>query len=311
MTSHTWNPTGQQFTVRQGDDSLIVTEVGATLRDLVLDGIRVAETFPEDALPTSSQGAVLVPWPNRVRDGRWSLAGSDGTHTVQQLDLTEPAKQNASHGLLRTQAYTVSDSDAASITLSARIHPQRGYPFSLATSVRYALTGRGLEVTHTIVNHGTTSAPVGVGTHGYYRIGELDSDDLTLTSTGRAVIEVDERMNPVRTVPVPPEKDLRTGRRVGELSLDDAYTELDVVGDSIRHVLSTDDGRAVTVWADPAFAWVQFYTSDRVRGDGSRSIAIEPMTMPADALNSGDGVTWIAPGESWSGRWGVTYRATE
>ncbi|QPZ37411.1 aldose 1-epimerase family protein [Paramicrobacterium chengjingii] len=306
-----WNPTGTSFTVTRGSSSLIVTEVGATLRDLVLDGVRVAETFAEDGAPTSSQGAVLVPWPNRVRDGQWVLEGADGQRTVQQLDLTEPARHNASHGLLRTQAYTLSESDPSSITLSADIHPQRGYPFSLATSVRYALGDAGLTVTHTIANHGTTAAPVGVGTHGYYRIGDIDSDQLTLTSSGESLIEVDERMNPVRTVPVPAHKDLRQGRRVAELSLDDAYTRLHDSNDRVEHELAADDGRTVSVWAEAAFAWVQFYTSDRVRADGTRSIAIEPMTMPADAFNSGDGVAWVHPGETWTGCWGVTYRATQ
>ncbi|WP_166980914.1 aldose 1-epimerase family protein [Paramicrobacterium fandaimingii] len=306
-----WNPTGTSFTVARGPSSLIVTEVGATLRDLVLDGVRVAETFAEDAAPTSSQGAVLVPWPNRVRDGRWTLETADGQRTVQQLDLTEPARHNASHGLLRTQGYVVSDSDAASITLSAAIHPQRGYPFSVATSVRYALSDAGLTVTHTITNHGATAAPVGVGTHGYYRIGDIDTDELTLTSSGAALIEVDERMNPVRTVPVPEHKELRAGRRVAELSLDDAYTQLHVSADRVEHELAADDGQTVTVWAEAAFAWVQFYTSDRVRGDGTRSLAIEPMTMPADAFNSGDGVAWVQPGDTWTGCWGVTYRATQ
>ena len=37
-----------------------------------------------------------------------------------------------------------------------------------------------------------------------------------------------------------------------------------------------------------------------------RAVAVEPMTCPPDALNSGDGLVRLAPGESWTGAWGVT-----
>ncbi|PFG30748.1 aldose 1-epimerase family protein [Paramicrobacterium agarici] len=301
-SSQTWNPTGQQFTLTGARDSLTVTEVGATLRELVLNGTQVLETFAEDALPLSAQGNVLVPWPNRVRDGKWTLDG-----TTQQLDITEPKFGNASHGLLRTQPYALVEQDAASITLAADIHPQRGYPFSLETSIRYALTGGGLEVTHSIANRGTRRAPVGIGTHGYYRIGDVDTDDLTATSTGTTVIDVDDRMNPTGVSGVPPEKDLRAGRAVRELNVDTAYTGLALNEGRYEHSLTASDGRALTVWGDEQFGYVQFYTSDRIRSDGTRSLAIEPMTMPANAFNSGEGLRWIEPGETWTARWGVTF----
>ncbi|SEB95866.1 aldose 1-epimerase [Paramicrobacterium humi] len=302
MSTQPWNPTGQQYTIENGRDRLVATEVGATLRELELNGTAVLEDFGSDAAPVASQGNVLVPWPNRVRDGVWQLDGEN-----QQLDISEPKFHNASHGLLRTQPYRVAAQDAASITLAADLHPQRGYPFSLATSVRYALTGAGLEVAHTIANRGARPAPAGIGTHGYYRIGDIDTDELTVTSTGATVIEVDERMNPTGTAPVPADKDLRGGRPVRGLEVDTAYTDLDADGDRFEHSLAASDGRTLTVWGDEQFRWVQFYTSDRIRGDGTRSLAIEPMTMPANAFNSGDGLRWIAPGETWTARWGVTF----
>jgi aldose 1-epimerase len=58
------------------------------------------------------------------------------------------------------------------------------------------------------------------------------------------------------------------------------------------------------VWADPDFKWVQVYTPDNYPGRG-RAVAIEPMTCPPDALNSGVDLLWLEPGESWAGRWGL------
>jgi aldose 1-epimerase len=32
------------------------------------------------------------------------------------------------------------------------------------------------------------------------------------------------------------------------------------------------------------------------------------MTAPADALNSGEGLRWLAPGETWHLSWGIRYQ---
>lgn len=304
MNAQPWNPTGQQFSLANDHVSAIVTEVGATLRDLVVDGVRIVEAFAEGDIPRMSQGAMLVPWPNRVRDGVWNHEGNE-----QQLDLTEPDRHNAIHGLLKGVAYTVSARDAASVTLSAAIHAQHGYPFSLDTSIQYVVTDDGLEVLHTLTNHGATAAPVGLGSHGYYRIGDIEVNELTITSRAATLIDVDDRLNPVGKSPVPAEKDLRTSPKVRDLNLDDAYDGIELTNGRYEHVLKAPDGRTVTVWGDEQHPFLQVFTTSRLRADAGRSIAIEPMTMPADAFNSGDGLRWLEPGETWTARWGVVYGA--
>jgi aldose 1-epimerase len=72
----------------------------------------------------------------------------------------------------------------------------------------------------------------------------------------------------------------------------------------VRHVLTGPDG-GVQLWADPDFKWVQVFTPGEFPGRG-RAVAIEPMTCPPDALNSGVDLITLAPGESWAGRWGIT-----
>lgn len=305
MSTSEWYPTGHQIELAAGRVSAVVTEVGAFIRRLSVDGVEIVEDFPADALPKQSQGAILVPWPNRVRDGKWSLDGEP-----QQLDISEPKFGNASHGLLRNTAYAVERIADDHVVLRAPIHPTRGYPFSLATEVEYALAEDGLLVTHRITNHGRAAAPVGVGAHPYLRIGDTPTAELTLTSTGATVVVVDERSNPVGTAPVPAEKDLRDGARVGDLDLDDAYTDLDAVDGRFEHVLAAPDGSTVTLWADETFRWMQAFVSTKLR-PGGVALAVEPMTMPADAFNSGDGLTWLAPGDTLEVRWGIRADLTE
>ena len=88
------------------------------------------------------------------------------------------------------------------------------------------------------------------------------------------------------------------------LPLDDAFTDLVPVDGRVEHIIAAPDGSTVTVWADEVFAWVQAFTSTTLR-PGRIALAVEPMTMPADAFNSGHGLTWLPPGETLAARWGI------
>lgn len=301
-------PTGEQLVLEtstsSGELTAVVTTVAAGLRALSLDGIELVPTFGEDRTPPAAAGIVLAPWPNRIRDGRWSHDGVD-----HQLAITEPALGNAIHGLLRFTEYRVVAQDRDSVTLEATIFPQSGYPFLIETAVHYELVSDGLRVTHRLENVGAEAAPVALGTHPYVKIGGVPTAELELRIEADSHIEVDERKLPTGEVPVDGTPwDLRDGRRVGELSLDDAFGELASDEDGvIEHVLTAPDGRSVAVWADDDFAYVQAYTTDRFPGE-ELAIAIEPMTAPAEAFNSGRGLRWLGPGEQWELSWGIRFR---
>jgi aldose 1-epimerase len=104
--------------------------------------------------------------------------------------------------------------------------------------------------------------------------------------------------------------DLRAGRLVADLDLDDAWTGLHMSDGGSTHTLSAPDGRTVSLWADEQFGYLQVFTTRRYpAGDGfSTAIAVEPMTAPADALNSGAGLRWLEPGQDWSASWSIRYR---
>lgn len=302
-------PTGEQFEITRetpaGQAHAVITQVAASLRGYSVGGIDLTQPYPEDSTPPSSVGIVLVPWPNRVRDGKWTLNGQE-----QQLALTEPERHNAIHGLLHFSPYSLAERDDASVTLAATVYPQPGYPFLLDTSVRYELVDDGLTVTHTISNAGTADAPVAVGTHPYFQIGDVPTADLTLTVTASTHFEVDDRLNVVGEHPVEgTQYDLRGGKRVGDLHLDDGWGDVEIVDGRGTQTLEAPDGRTVSMWGDDHFRYVQVYTSRTLKTlkEGEMAIAIEPMTAPTDALNSGTGLKWLAPGETWSVSWGIRH----
>lgn len=298
------DPTGVRHRLSSANGSAEITQVGAALRALRIGDIDLVPGYADTRATPAASGVVLVPWPNRVRDGRWSQRGTD-----YQLAISEPALGNASHGLLRFTPYREVSHTAASVTLAAEVFPQTGYPFHLDTHVTYTLTDTGLDVHHTITNIGADAAPVALGTHPYLCISDVATADLELHVDADTWFRLDERNLPIAEEPVDAAHDLRTPRRVGDLTLDTAYGQLRRGADGrIRGALRAPDGRSVELWADTGFDYLQVYTTDRYPGH-ELAVAIEPMTAPADALNSGQDLRWLAPGEAWELSWGVTYSA--
>lgn len=299
--------TGEQHVLRLDDGGRVVTavvaELAASLRQVRVDDVDLVQDYAPDAPPPGASGIVLVPWPNRIRDGRWTLDG-----TVQQLDLTEPATGNAIHGLLRNTGYRVTDRSEAAVTLSSSVFPQHGYPFHLDVAIRYALTPDGLDVTYGVHNVGEGTAPFGVGSHPYLRVGDTPTKDLVVTVSGDRMLVTDDRSLPIGEEAVDGSaRDLRGGAALRDLTLDTTYTGLAEVDGRVRHRLSAPDGTAVELAADPVFRWAQVFTNDvYATADGLiDAVAIEPMTCAPDALNSGDGLQWLEPGEQWVGGWSL------
>lgn len=295
------SPTGRQIHLTRDGVSAQIAQVGASLRGLAVGDVDLISRYPEDIPTPSCSGVVLAPWPNRIRDGVWR-DGDEASSTLQRLAITEPKLHNASHGLLRFTAYEIEEADAAA-TLRATIHPQTGYPYEIATSVTYTLTDAGIQVTHALTNRSDAPAPVALGTHPFVTIGDVDPRDLVLRVPAANQFETDERMLPIETVPAPEE--LRTGVRLGDITLDTGFTDLARGDDGrVRHSLTAPDGRRLTLWQGEGFDFVQVYTTAAYPGQ-QLAVAIEPMTAPADAFNSRLGLRRLATGETWTVSWGI------
>ncbi|MDO9397304.1 MAG: aldose 1-epimerase family protein [Herbiconiux sp.] len=302
-------PTGDQYPLRLEAEgrvvTAIVTQVAAGLRALEVDGVALVETFPESSTPPGAAGIVLVPWPNRVAGGRWTLNGA-----AQQLDITEPKTGNAIHGLLRSTGYRVIERHEARVLQGATVYPQHGYPFLLDTTVEHALTADGLTVTHTVTNASAEAAPVAVGAHPYLRVGDVPVGDLVLTVDAATRFLTDDRQIPVSEEAVAgTDFDLTQGVRVGELAIDHGYGGVRAQDGRSVQSLTAPDGRGVELWADESFGFVQVFTPTVFQAPEGprRAVAIEPMTAPANALNSGEGLRWLEPGERWELAWGIRF----
>ncbi|MBX9245683.1 aldose 1-epimerase family protein [Actinotalea ferrariae] len=300
---------GHQVQLVLDDQEVTVTDVGAKVRRYAVGGRDVFTPFGEDEVAPAGHGAVLAPWPNRIRDGRYTVDGQE-----LQLDISEPDLGTALHGLVMWQRWEVLGSvDEAHVaghaaTLRLRLAPSPGYPFDLLLQVTYRLTAAGLHVQTTATNLGTRPAPYGVGFHPWLSPGGASLDECTVRLDAATRVTVDERLLPTGTEPVAGDYDLRTPRSLRGLDLDDAY--LDVIRDEdglswIR--VEGPDGRTAAVWMDESMDAWQICTGDHISPERVRrtGVAAEPMSCIADAFRTGDRLVHIAPGESHEVTWGA------
>ena len=305
--------TGEQFHLSRqssrGAVTATIAQLAAGIRSLSLDGVDLVEPYAEDRIAPMGAGVVLVPWPNRIKNGVWLLDGRE-----QQLDITEPGFSNASHGLLRNAGYALVERSDDAVTLGATVFPQHGYPFLLDTGVRYQLVENGMTVTHRLRNDSANAAPVAVGTHPYLKIGDVPTTDLTIRVAADTYFETDSQQIPVAEHSVDGGHfDLRGGRRVAELNMNSGFGGVQRHDGVSRHFLTAPDGRSLELWADDNFGYLQVYTPNTfpTLSGPALAVAIEPMTAPANAFNSGQSVRWLQPGEEWTLSWGLRLHPAE
>jgi aldose 1-epimerase len=248
---------------------------------------------------SGGRGQVLVPWPNRLRDGRYTFAG-----TARQLALSEPDRRNASHGLVRWSPWQPQESSPAAVTVTCRLVPQSGYPWELDVAATYVVSADGLAVELAATNLAEEPAPFAAGMHPYLDLG-VPVDEVTLTLPASTHQRTDDRLLPAGTEPAAGAHDYRDGRVIGDAEVDDAWTDLGREPDGWT-VVRAEGRRAVELRMDAAWRWVQVFTGDTLAEGARETLAVEPMSAPADAFNSGTDLVALAPGERWAGRFRIT-----
>lgn len=292
---------GTQISLRSGNLAAEIASIGASLRSLTADGRDLVAPFAEDEVRPLYRGVVLVPWPNRVVDGRYAFDGVE-----QQLPLTEPDRGHALHGLACWADYRVVARAADSVALETTIVPQAGYPHRLRTAVEYRLGDDGLSTRITTTNTGPSRAPYGASGHPYLVAGDGRVDDWRLELAVGRVLEVDERLAPRGLTDVAGGPfDFGSPTRIGDLFVDHAFTALGP-GEARARLLASDGHGVELRWDAAAAPWVQVHTGDRPEPEyHRRGLAVEPMTCPPDAFNSGTDLIVLGPGEAHTLTWTI------
>jgi len=296
------SPSGEQWTITADGHEAVIVEVGGGLRSYRAPGRDAIDSYAEDELCPAGAGQILAPWPNRIRDGRYTFAG-----TAHQLSLTEPVRHNALHGLVNWSRWHVVSAAVGELTVEYDLPPQPGYPWPLRLQTTWRVGADGLRADHAVTNLGDQPCPFGFSVHPYVFVPSTPIEDLAIQVPAHSRLLVDGRLLPIGAARVAgTEYDFTQPRRLGGLVLDTAFGEV-VRGDEGSAVsLTAPDGRSVRVWADTNFGWWQVFSSDTLTGARyRRSLAVEPMTCPPDAFRSGRDLIVLEPGQTWRGSWGV------
>jgi aldose 1-epimerase len=294
MTTHTLQRSGQRAEVSTDGGRLVSYSVGG--RDL-LAGTENPDRF-------AFRGSLLAPWPNRIVGGRWTWQGQE-----LQVPVNEPEANAALHGLVVHVEFEVLDATDTAIALGYDLPPTDGYPFPLRITVRYALDDDGISCALTATNTGTEAAPVGLGVHPYISAPDL-VDDLVVQIPASTLLQTDEQWEETGRCPVEEAGvDFRQPRRLGDLVLDAAFTDVAFDGDSTTSTVRLPDGAEIALWSGSTCRWWLLYTGHTLApADFRRSIALEPMTCPPNAFNTGE-VDVLEPGAALRLDWGFQLRA--
>jgi aldose 1-epimerase len=296
---------GDQVELKAGETRLVVVTMGGGMRELTHGEWRVLDGYEADQMATGGAGQPLIPWPNRLADGRYEFDGK-----VYQVPLTEPDKRNALHGFVRWLTWRVQQQEPSRVVLGLDMYPRPGYPFALSLSIEYRLSEAFVSVTTTAVNAGRSRLPYANGFHPYLSVGTPSVDRCNLLVPAASWYETDERQIPIAKRSVDGTRyDFRTTREIGPMALDVAFTDLAGDGDGKARVrLSAGDAtRGVTLWMDESYRYVMAFTGDTLADESRRrrALAVEPMTAAPNAFRSGDGLRILEPGESFRSEWGL------
>lgn len=280
---------GREIVLQAGDYAARIVTVGAGLAGLRYRGHELVVPHGVGECPPGYLGKVLMPWPNRIAGGSYTWEG-----TTYDLPVDEPTFGTSLHGFVAFQEWEIAEANASSVILTTLIAARYSYPWTLLASAHYSLDAqRGLTVELSATNIGEGTAPYGVGFHPYLAVDDLRADDLELVNPASVIYEADASMIPVAAHDVADfGLDFRSPALIGESQLDHAFAGLP---EDTWTVTLRDPASGVGVSLSSHARWLQVYSADYI---GRVGVAVEPMSCPPNAFNSGTDVVALGPGET-------------
>ena len=268
-----------------------------------------AEGFGSGGKPPSHSGIpILFPFPNRIREGKYSWDGVD--YELPESLVGYEGSGNAIHGFCLDRPWRVIGQTDSSVTAVFRISkdaPERLplWPSDGEIEICYSLNDGCLRADITIRNPGEQPLPWGFGTHAYFKLPLSDASD-----EGQCTIyaPVSKRWELKGCLPTGQLVDPPANGRLSEspyfatLKLDDVYTNVDTVDEIVTcRIVDETAGLQVVQRCDGSFREIVAFTPP-----WTKAVCLEPYTCTTDAINLQQqgidaGLRVLGPGESWTG----------
>jgi len=285
-----------------GDGFSIVPERGATVLEIHFRGNNVLDGYqsPEELEAGKwAKSAILFPFPNRLKDGRYSWLGHD-----YAFPINHPDSHNAIHGFVRDETFEVVHieltTESAEITCRFDYRGQHAwYPFPFVLEATFGITNRNeFNASFFLKNRHHDPIPVGLGWHPYFRLTEKAGDHLLqLPPCGQ--IEVDGRMLP--TGGRIPFADFAAAAPLGDRNIDNCFQAQE--DHPLYHLTLQGGGQTLAVAASRnLFPFFQVFIPP-----ARESIALEPMTCNVNAFQTGDRLETVPATGDWTAAFRLEY----
>lgn len=262
------------------DYTATIVTMGGAIASLKYLGMDITNPFSPNTIPVAHQGKILAPWPNRISDGRYTFDNID-----YQLPITDFKTNSASHGLVAWKEWNIVSITQSTLELQTYVSPIYGYPFLISLNATYeVIDGMGLKVDITARNIGKNPAPYGVGMHPYITCNGDHIDECKLTMPFKNVFTLTERMTPDELVNVDcMDFNFTSGKVIGQREIDHCF----ISADPTRMNTVILENQQLKVYCKTNAPYVQLFTPAKL---GRRSLAVEPMSCPANSFNNGIGL---------------------
>jgi aldose 1-epimerase len=224
-----------------------------------------------------SRGGIplLFPFPGRIRGTTFTWEGKQ--YALEAGD----AFGNAIHGFALSRPWRVIEQSEHKVV--GQFHAWRDdpslkerWPADFRLTAAYAIDATALRAEYTIENPCDVPLPCGFGTHPYFRVplGGDKADDCAVKLPVSARWELKDMLPTGQRLELPDAAALQSGRRFGDLQLDDAFTGLKFANGSCpASIHDPASGHTVTQRFDRSFRECVVYTAPH-----REAICIEPLT---------------------------------
>lgn len=290
---------GRLVTLRADDLTATIDSHNGSLVQLAHKNERFCPERNEKERKSSFHGNVLLPFVNRIADGRYKFAGQS-----YQLEINEPGRSTALHGVADRALWHTTDISESRCSSNITIDSFPGYPFTIQATSNYSLQSSGLLIEWFVTNSGKKNAPVGLGFHPSFRLGDGVPQSWKLKFDATKKMEVDStRLLPTGLVPVEGTAyDFRAAAHPRHVLYDHAFTHLSTVetehGSAHRAEVLHPLGNFLELTWSTSLPWMHLHIPAS-QTKGKENIVLEPQTSPPDAFNSGQNLVVLKPGESF------------
>lgn len=267
---------------------------GASLQELVFDGEKVIGDVSPLHYKDTYASSLLFPFASRVEDGKYRFNNQDF-----QLEINEPDRNHALHGLVYNKPFVVRNQDAAEDYAKIDLEFEEtnltnGFPFTYSVYISYLLTENSFDFFVRFKNTSESAFPFTYGWHPYFYSSDVSKSFLQFQSSKEAIF--DERLITQKLI----EKSNNGKLAIGQKQLDDCFQL-----DTAKVIFSTPNYE-LEINSSTQNGFLQVYTPPI-----KNCIAIEPVSGISNSFNNNIGLEILQPNEIKNVSWSLDFTSRQ